>query len=57
VRLGEVVAEGQHGPAGVIQPGLCVPQGSGSQAANCPHPAHLVAGDRCTGCGQFADSW
>jgi gamma-glutamyl phosphate reductase len=26
-------------------------------AANCPHPAHLVDGGWCTGCGQLVDSW
>jgi len=33
------------------------PQDSGPQAPDCPHPAHLVDGDRCTGCGQVVDIW
>ena len=30
---------------------------TGPRAPDCPHPAHLVDGDRCGGCGQVIDSW
>jgi len=33
------------------------PQEAGPRTPACPHPAHLVDGDRCTGCGQVVDAW
>jgi chromosome segregation ATPase len=33
------------------------PRDTGPQTPDCPHPAHLVDGDRCLGCGQLVDSW
>ena len=42
---------------GDAAPGRMDPSGPGSQAPVCPHPAHLVDGDRCGGCGQVVDSW
>src|SRR5215469_13240940 len=38
-------------------PGMMHPAGPASQAPDCPHPAHLVDGDWCGGCGQVIDSW
>jgi hypothetical protein len=28
-----------------------------SGAPGCPHPAHMVDGDRCGGCGQVVEVW
>jgi hypothetical protein len=42
---------------GMLEAASVSSSGAGPQTPDCPHPAHLVDGDRCTGCGQVVDSW
>jgi hypothetical protein len=41
----------------LLEEAQAAPEPSRARAPGCPHPAHLVDGDRCTGCGQVVDSW
>ena len=41
----------------MLEEASAAPQDTGPQTPDCPHPAALVDGDRCGGCGQVVDSW
>lgn len=41
----------------MLEEASAAPPDAGPQTPDCPHPAALVDGDRCGGCGQVVDSW
>lgn len=43
---------------GLLEEASAAPQDAGGpRTPDCPHPAALVDGDRCGGCGQLVDTW
>ena len=47
----------RDGLSALLEDAPAAPPDAGPRTPDCPHPAHLVDGDRCTGCGQVVDVW
>jgi hypothetical protein len=41
----------------LLEEASAAPEPDQPQTPACPHPAHLMDGDRCGGCGQVVDVW